>query len=347
MKFMREPFSEVASVRVRASVKVRPAEPVRVKPASRVAASMILSKSMVSFTRSAFSMLVIEFPVPLASKETPVMAPVASMSQSEESMATVSPPSPRATMPFAASVPLAVSVPASVKPPATVKSVPTLPMLVMMLVPASSVPAKVKAPRVSVALSKVIPPLAATADEKVAPAPVNVVVEAVPMVPEVVIVSTPTSIEPKPEVIEPESRAPVPVMAVATASLVSTRAASLPSRRSSSAEEMVVAPVVMSFEPMDKAATMSGSETSMATVVAADGAIVSPAPSESLNTEIKPSAETVKYVNEMVAVVPSRSFEPIVMSPPAGASARSVAPVVDMEPSAYVVDVPMVRPESE
>ena len=46
------------------------------------------------------------------------------------------------------------------------------------------------------------------------------------IVPVVVMLSAPVSIAPKPEVIEPASRAPVPVIAVATASLVSTRAAS-------------------------------------------------------------------------------------------------------------------------
>ncbi len=38
---------------------------------------------------SAFSILVIELPVPSASKATPVMAPVASMSQSDVSIAIV------------------------------------------------------------------------------------------------------------------------------------------------------------------------------------------------------------------------------------------------------------------
>lgn len=60
-------------------------------------------------------------------------------------------------------------------------------------------------------------------------------------VPVVVMLSAPVSIAPKPEVIEPASRAPVPVIAVATASLVSTKAASWPSKRASSAALMVTA----------------------------------------------------------------------------------------------------------
>ena len=63
---------------------------------------------------------------------------------------------------------LTVRVPAKVSPPVVaIKSVPALPMLVIMLVAASKVPDRVWAPTVSVAASKVIPPLAARAEEKV------------------------------------------------------------------------------------------------------------------------------------------------------------------------------------
>ena len=82
-----------------------------------------------------------------------------------------------------------------------------------------------------------------------------------------VIVSAPMSIAPKPEVIEPVFRAPVPVIAVLTASLVSTRAASLPSSLSSSAEEMVAPEVTMSLAPILIAVPISASETSNAVVI--------------------------------------------------------------------------------
>jgi hypothetical protein len=57
------------------------------------------------------------------------------------------------------------------------------------------------------------------------------------------MLSAPVSIEPKPEVIDPVPRAPVPVIAVLTASLVSTNAASLPSNLLNS-----VASTVMPFK---------------------------------------------------------------------------------------------------
>ena len=63
----------------------------------------------------------------------------------------------------------------------------------------------------SVLLSKVIPPLAAMAPDAVTVFPVNVVDPAEPIVPVVVIVSAPVSILPKPEVMEPELRAPTVV----------------------------------------------------------------------------------------------------------------------------------------
>ena len=104
----------------------------------------------------------------------------------------------------------------------------------------------------------------------IATEPVNEAVAEIvcPLIAPEVIVSAPMSIAPKPEVIEPAFRAPVPVIAVLTASLVSTRAASLPSNLSSSADEMVVAPVVMSFEPIARAVPISASETSIAVVMA-------------------------------------------------------------------------------
>jgi hypothetical protein len=59
----------------------------------------------------------------------------------------------------------------------------------------------------------------------------EVSIEVVPCtVPVVVMLSAPVSMAPKPEDIAPAFRVPVPVMAVATASLMSTRAASWPSR---------------------------------------------------------------------------------------------------------------------
>jgi hypothetical protein len=57
--------------------------------------------------------------------------------------------------------------------------------------------------------------------------------------PEVVMLSAPTLMAPKLAVMLPASRVPVPVIAVLTASLVSTRAASLPSRRLSSVASRV------------------------------------------------------------------------------------------------------------
>ena len=67
-------------------------------------------------------------------------------------------------------------------------------------------------------------------------------------VPVVVMLSAPVSMAPKPEVIEPAPKAPVPVMAVATASLVSTRAASLPSRRLNSTS-VTVTPLMLKTFP--------------------------------------------------------------------------------------------------
>lgn len=116
--------------------------------------------------------------------------------------------------------PLEVKTPAKVKAPVlAMKSVPAFPMLVRIFVFASKVPLKVCAPTVSVVWSKVIPPLAARAEEKVAPAPVKVVVLAVPIVPEVVIPSAPTSIAPKPEVMEPAFKAPTVVNPVIVVTL--------------------------------------------------------------------------------------------------------------------------------
>ena len=60
-------------------------------------------------------------------------------------------------------------------------------------------------------------------------------------VPVVVILSAPVSMAPKPLLMEPEPKAPVPVIAVLTASLVSTRAASLPSSRLNSVASTVTA----------------------------------------------------------------------------------------------------------
>ena len=48
----------------------------------------------------------------------------------------------------------------------------------------------------------------------------------VPVIAPPVIASAPTSMDPNPDVMDPELRAPVPVMAVETASLVSTSATS-------------------------------------------------------------------------------------------------------------------------
>ena len=61
------------------------------------------------------------------------------------------------------------------------------------------------------------------------------------MAPVVVILSAPVSMAPKPLLMEPEPKAPVPVIAVLTASLVSTRAASLPSSRLNSVASTVTA----------------------------------------------------------------------------------------------------------
>ena len=76
---------------------------------------------------SADSMLVIELPVPLASKDILVMAPVASISQSEVSMAPVSPVSPRVKAPLASKVPLAVKVEVTVKVESRVTAVVIFP----------------------------------------------------------------------------------------------------------------------------------------------------------------------------------------------------------------------------
>ena len=68
--------------------------------------------------------------------------------------------------------------------------------------------------------------------------------------PMVVIVSAPTSMEPNPAVIEPEFRAPVPVITVSTASFISTSAASRPSKRLSSVEDMSVPFESILFAPI-------------------------------------------------------------------------------------------------
>src|SRR3989338_4457007 len=67
--------------------------------ASSVGLSKIAVKSRVSAAKSPFSMLDIELPVPLASKEKPVMAPVLEMSQSEVLISPVSPLSPKMKRP--------------------------------------------------------------------------------------------------------------------------------------------------------------------------------------------------------------------------------------------------------
>ena len=61
-----------------------------------------------------------------------------------------------------------------------------------------------------------------------APAPVFTPVVPLTVVPVIVLL---VAIVPKPDAMLPDANAPVPVIAVLTASLVSTRAASLPSRR--------------------------------------------------------------------------------------------------------------------
>ena len=58
---------------------------------SNVIPSIILSQSRVLFVKSVLSMFDIALPVPLASKDTPVITPVVSISQSLENMATVVP----------------------------------------------------------------------------------------------------------------------------------------------------------------------------------------------------------------------------------------------------------------
>ena len=64
----------------------------------------------------------------------------------------------------------------------------------------------------------------------------------IPVVPFMVVpdMELPVEIVPKPEAIEPLARAPVPVMAVVTASLTSTRAVSLPSSRLNSVALTVI-----------------------------------------------------------------------------------------------------------
>ncbi len=90
---------------------------------------------------------------------------------------------------------------------------------------------------------------------------VNVSVETIPVV---VMLSAPTSIAPNPEVIDPEFRAPTPIIADATASLVSRSAASFPSSLPNSVAEMVSPPTVTSFEPRAIAVSISVSERSSA-----------------------------------------------------------------------------------
>jgi hypothetical protein len=80
------------------------------------------------------------------------------------------------------------------------------------------------------------------------PAPAPVLMPVVPFIVVPVIVFV-VAIVPKPEAIEPDESAPVPVIAVLTASLVSTKAASLPSKRSSSVELIVAPEVTMLLEP--------------------------------------------------------------------------------------------------
>ena len=67
--------------------------------ASNVGESEIAVKSRLSAVMSALSMFEIEFPDPFASKATPVMAPVADISQSLVSINPVSPLSPKMNLP--------------------------------------------------------------------------------------------------------------------------------------------------------------------------------------------------------------------------------------------------------
>ena len=74
-------------------------------------------KSNVSAVRSALSMLLIELPVPLASNDTPVIAPSVAMSQSEVLIDPTSPLSPKTKMPYRLVLPLTLrSVPVVIEP---------------------------------------------------------------------------------------------------------------------------------------------------------------------------------------------------------------------------------------
>ena len=85
--------------------------------------------------------------------------------------------------------------------------------------------------------------------------------------PVVVKLSAPILIAPKLVVMLPASKAPVPMMAVATASSVSTKAASLPSSLSSSAEDIVATLVNILFAPIFIALSISVAEASMASTI--------------------------------------------------------------------------------
>src|SRR3989338_9002832 len=113
------PMVVVASV----MVKVKPAEAMVVL-ASKVRESEMAVKFNVSAVRSALSILVMVLPVPLASKEKPVMAPSVPMSQSDVLTEPTSPLSPKTKMPFRVVEPLTLK-----SPPAVIEPVAWTPLV--------------------------------------------------------------------------------------------------------------------------------------------------------------------------------------------------------------------------
>ncbi len=86
-------------------------------------------------------------------------------------------------------------------------------------------------------------------------------------IPVVVKLSVPRFIAPNPEVILPEFKAPVPVIAVLITSLASTNVVSLSSSKENSNAEIVTPPTVTSLLPSANEFTISESERSIAVVI--------------------------------------------------------------------------------
>ena len=148
-------------------------------------------------------------------------------------------------------------------------------------------------------------------------------------------------IVPKPEAIDPLARAPVPVMAVVTASVTSSKAASLPSRRLSSVVSSitplktkvvpelpvrVIAPVVL---PMDVVLAAVAPSEVVPVIVSPAVPWISPAPAVRPTDVISPEALTVVTPDNAPAVDTSKAVESRakVLEPPPMVTAPVLVPV--------------------